>query len=109
MLREFLRLESAGGIILMAAAVAALIIDNSPAAPLYDLLLTTPVSVSVGTFAIAKPLIPWINDGLMAVFFFLVGLELKREMLEGELASRQQVVLPAMAAIGVWLVLATLF
>ncbi|MDA0221493.1 MAG: Na+/H+ antiporter NhaA [Proteobacteria bacterium] len=100
MLREFLRLESAGGIILMAAAVAALIIDNSPAAPLYDLLLTTPVSVSVGTFAIAKPLILWINDGLMAVFFFLVGLELKREMLEGELASRQQVVLPAMAAIG---------
>ena len=100
MLREFLRLESAGGIILMAAAVAALIIDNSPAAPFYDLLLTTPVSVSVGTFAIAKPLILWINDGLMAVFFFLVGLELKREMLEGELASRQQVVLPAMAAIG---------
>lgn len=100
MLREFLRLESAGGIILMAAAIAALIIDNSPAAPLYDLLLTTPVSVSVGAFAIGKPLILWINDGLMAVFFFLVGLELKREMLEGELASRQQVVLPAMAAIG---------
>jgi len=100
MLREFLRLESAGGIILMAAAIAALIIDNTPAAPIYDLLLTTPVSVSVGTFAIGKPLILWINDGLMAVFFFLVGLELKREMLEGELASRQQAVLPAMAAIG---------
>ena len=100
MLREFLRLESAGGIILMAAAVAALIIDNTPAAVFYDLLLTTPVSVSVGAFGIAKPLILWINDGLMAVFFFLVGLELKREILEGELASRQQAVLPAMAAIG---------
>ncbi len=100
MLREFLRLESAGGIILMAAAVAALIIDNTPAAVFYDLLLTTPVSVAVGDFGIAKPLILWINDGLMAVFFFLVGLELKREMLEGELASRQQAVLPAMAAIG---------
>lgn len=100
MLRSFLRLESAAGILLMAVAVLAIVIDNSPAAPLYDLLLTTPVVVSVGSFAIAKPLLLWINDGLMAVFFFLVGLELKRELVEGELASVRQAMLPAMAAIG---------
>jgi len=100
MLREFLRLESAGGIVLMAAAVLALVVSNSPLASYYDLLLTTPVVVAVGEFAIAKPLLLWVNDGLMAVFFFLVGLELKRELRDGELASRQQAVLPAMAALG---------
>jgi len=74
MIREFLRLESAAGIILMAAALLAIAADNSPLAPIYDLLLGTPVSLSVGTFALSKPLILWINDGLMAIFFFLIGL-----------------------------------
>tara|TARA_Y100001934_G_scaffold131718_1_gene159737 strand:+ start:2547 stop:2774 length:228 start_codon:yes stop_codon:yes gene_type:complete len=73
MLREFLRLESAAGIILMAAALIAIIADNSPLAPTYDLLLNTPVSLSIGTFELAKPLILWINDGLMAVFFSSSG------------------------------------
>lgn len=70
MLREFLRLESAAGIILMAAAVLAIIADNSPLAPYYDLLLSTKVVLAIGNFEIAKPLILWINDGLMAVFSF---------------------------------------
>jgi len=68
MFREFLRLESAAGIILMGAAVLAIVADNSPLAPTYDLLLNTPVSVSIGEFNIAKPLLLWVNDGLMAVF-----------------------------------------
>tara|TARA_B100000676_G_scaffold68305_1_gene68427 strand:- start:4786 stop:5952 length:1167 start_codon:yes stop_codon:yes gene_type:complete len=100
MLREFLRLESAAGIILMAAALIAIIADNSPLAPTYDLLLNTPVSLSIGTFELAKPLILWINDGLMAVFFFLIGLELKRELRVGELSTRDQALLPVIAAIG---------
>ncbi len=69
MSREFLRLESAAGIILMAAAVLAIAADNSPLVLYYDLLLDTPVMLTIGEFALAKPLILWINDGLMAVFF----------------------------------------
>ena len=99
-LREFLQLSSAGGIVLMLAAVAAMVASNSPLAGYYDLLLTTPFSIAIGDFSIAKPLLLWINDGLMAVFFFMVGLELKRELLEGELASRQRALLPLMAAFG---------
>jgi NhaA family Na+:H+ antiporter len=100
MLREFLRLESAAGIILMAAAVLAIVADNSPLAPYYDLLLSTKVVLAIGNFEIAKPLILWINDGLMAVFFFLIGLELKRELKVGALSTRDQALLPLFAAIG---------
>ncbi|MGY8996306.1 MAG: Na+/H+ antiporter NhaA [Alphaproteobacteria bacterium] len=100
MLREFLRLESAAGIILMAAAVLAIIADNSPLAPYYDLLLSTKVVLAIGNFEIAKPLVLWINDGLMAVFFFLIGLELKRELKAGALSTRDQALLPLIAAIG---------
>ncbi|MBT6204689.1 MAG: Na+/H+ antiporter NhaA [Rhodospirillaceae bacterium] len=100
MLREFLRLESAAGIILMGAALLALVIDNSPMAWAYDLLLDTPVVVSIGEFSIAKPLLLWVNDGLMAVFFFLIGLELKREMLIGALSTRDRALLPLIAAVG---------
>ena len=82
--RAFLRLDSAAGIILVAAAGLALLANNSPLALWYDALLDTPASVRVGTLGIDKPLLLWINDGLMAVFFLLVGLEIKREMLEGE-------------------------
>jgi NhaA family Na+:H+ antiporter len=97
-IREFLRLESAGGILLIGAAVLALIMTNSPLVGVYGALLDTPVAVRIGSFEIAKPLLLWINDGLMAVFFFLVGLELKREFMEGELSTPAQIVLPALAA-----------
>ncbi|MDX1516317.1 MAG: Na+/H+ antiporter NhaA [Woeseiaceae bacterium] len=99
-IRNFLRMESAGGIVLMLAAVVAIVIANSPLARYYDLLLDVPVEIRIGAFYIAKPLILWINDGLMAVFFFLVGLELKREILEGELSRPANVMLPAVGAVG---------
>ena len=97
---EFLRLESAGGIILMIAAASALVLANTPLSVYYDLLISTPVAIQVGPLEIAKPLLLWINDGLMAVFFFLIGLELKRELLEGELSQVSKVILPAVGAIG---------
>ncbi|MBA6389272.1 Na+/H+ antiporter NhaA [Colwellia sp. BRX10-3] len=101
---DFLKLEAASGIILMFAAVAAMIIANSPFMIYYDMLLNVPVQISVGAFEIAKPLLLWINDGLMALFFFLVGLELKREFLEGDLSQPGQVTLPAIGAVGGMLV-----
>ncbi len=97
---RFLQQESAGGILLVAAAVFAMVLANSPLHPLYQLLIDTPVAVRVGGLEIAKPLLLWVNDGLMAIFFLLVGLELKRELLEGELASARQVALPALGALG---------
>ncbi len=100
LLRDFLRLESAAGIVLMLAAAAALVCSNSPLAALYDGLLGTHVSVLINGYGIDKPLLLWINDGLMAVFFLLVGLEIKREILEGQLSSRDQIVLPAVGAAG---------
>lgn len=99
-LRDFLRLESAGGILLVGAAALAMILVNSPFAWLYNSLLEVPVAIRIGDFEIFKPMLLWINDGLMAVFFFLVGLELKREIIEGELSQPEQAVLPAFAAVG---------
>ena len=99
-IREFLKLESAGGIMLMIAAVLAMGVANSPLYAWYEQLLGIPVEIRVGALIIAKPLMLWINDGLMAVFFFLVGLELKREIVEGELSRPANVMLPALAAIG---------
>jgi NhaA family Na+:H+ antiporter len=99
-IQEFIRLETSGGIILMIAAVLAMIIANSPLATAYDAILGTYIKVSIGSFEIAKPAILWINDGLMAIFFFLVGLEIKREVLAGELSSFDKAILPIMAAIG---------
>ncbi len=99
-IKNFLKLESSGGIILMIAAVLAMIAANSPAAGLYGLFLETPVEVRVGALMIAKPLFLWVNDGLMAVFFFLVGLELKREIVDGELSRPANVLLPAVGAVG---------
>jgi NhaA family Na+:H+ antiporter len=103
-IRDFLALESAGGILLAGAALLALLLANSPLEAAYTGFLDTPVEVRVGAFEIAKPLLLWVNDGLMAMFFFLVGLELKREALEGELSSPTQVMLPALAAAGGMLV-----
>ncbi|MGB3096904.1 MAG: Na+/H+ antiporter NhaA, partial [Candidatus Deferrimicrobiaceae bacterium] len=99
-LHDFLRLEAAGGLVLMVAAVLALVVANSPLAPYYAKLLDLPLEIRIGTFGIAKPLLLWINDGLMAVFFFLVGMELKREVVEGHLSSLRQASLPAFAAVG---------
>ena len=99
-LTEFIRLESAGGILLLCAAIVAMIVANSSLADWYELLLNTPVAVLVGELEIHKPLLLWINDGLMAIFFFLIGLEIKREFLEGELSSPSQIVLPALGAAG---------
>jgi NhaA family Na+:H+ antiporter len=98
--RDFLRLEAAGGILLFLGAVAALVCANSPLDALYAGFLDTPVELRFGGFEIAKPLLLWINDGLMAVFFLLVGLELKREMLAGALSRPAEIALPALAAVG---------
>ena len=99
-LREFLRLEASGGILLMLAAVAALILANSPLGDSYIAFQRIPGSVQVGALVISKPLLLWVNDLWMALFFFLVGLEIKRELLEGQLADRTQLLLPAAAALG---------
>jgi NhaA family Na+:H+ antiporter len=108
-IKDFLKLESASGIILLAAAIAAMLIANSPLAGLYDLLIEMPVEVRVGPLHLSKPFLLWINDGLMAVFFLLVGLELKREVLEGELAEPRNLILPAVAAFGGMLVPAAIY
>lgn len=97
---RFLQLESAGGILLMMAAAVAMVFANTPLVSLYELLLSTPVEFRVGALEVAKPLLLWINDGLMAVFFMLVGLELKRELVEGELSDKRNIILPAVGAIG---------
>ncbi|MGP0012568.1 MULTISPECIES: Na+/H+ antiporter NhaA [Pseudomonas] len=97
---RFFQLEAASGLLLIAAAALALIINNSPLSHLYAGLLDVPVVAQVGALQIAKPLLLWINDGLMALFFLLIGLEVKRELLEGHLSKPSQVVLPGAAAIG---------
>lgn len=109
LLKDFFKLEAASGILLVLAAILAIIIANSPLEYLYDLLLDLPVEIRIGPLLVAKPLLLWINDGLMAVFFFLVGLELKREILEGELSSPSTIVLPAIGAIGGMLVPALIY
>jgi len=105
----FFKLESSGGILLMFAAVLAIVFANTPLSSLYDLLLSTPVEVRIGSLEIAKPLLLWINDGLMAVFFFLIGLELKRELIEGELADKRNIILPGVGALGGMLVPALIY
>lgn len=99
-IREFLKLESSGGILLMGAAALALVVANSPLQAYYAQLLRLPGAIRLGPLDITKPLILWVNDGLMAIFFCLVGLEVKRELREGELSSLRKVSLPALGALG---------
>lgn len=99
-IKAFFQFEAAGGIVLALAAIAAMIIANSPLNLWYESFIHAPVAIQIGDFAIAKDAHHWINDGLMAIFFFLVGLELKREVLIGELSNVKQIILPAGAALG---------
>ena len=99
-IRQFLQSEATAGVALMITSVIALIWANSPAAPLYEAFLALPVTMTAGGVGIDKPLLLWINDGLMAIFFLLVGLEIKREVLAGELSNRAKAMLPGIAALG---------
>ncbi len=99
-LQDFVRQESASGIILIVAMLLAMLLANSPFDPLYEWILHLTIAVQIGALEIHKPLLMWVNDGLMAVFFLLVGLEVKREVLEGQLSSVSQVALPGFAALG---------
>lgn len=100
LIKDFFKLESASGILLVITAFLAIVIANTPLNVFYQDFFETTLEIRVGDFAIDKPLLLWINDGLMAIFFFMVGLELKRELLEGELSEPSNVILPALAAIG---------
>lgn len=97
---KFFQQESAGGILIVSAAFLAILLANSPFYSLYKMLIDTPASIKIGALEIAKPLLLWVNDGLMAIFFFLVGIELKREILEGELSNIRKIVLPGLGAVG---------
>lgn len=107
--KQFFKLESAGGLILFIAAVLAMLLKNSPLAIWYTDVLTLPVQVRVGDLDLNKPLVLWVNDGLMAVFFLLVSLEIKREILIGYLSRASDLVLPAAAAIGGMLLPAAIY
>lgn len=107
--QAFFQHEAAGGIVLIVAAALALLLENSPLAWIYDALLDTPVAIQVGALELDKPLLLWINDGLMAIFFFLVGLEIKREIVEGRLSSITTATFPIAAAIGGMLVPALVY
>lgn len=104
-----MRQDSSSGILLIFAAILAMILENSPLSWFYDALLDTPVEIRIGELQLAKPLLLWINDGLMAVFFMLIGLEVKREFLEGELSRLDQIILPGLGAIGGMLVPAAIY
>jgi NhaA family Na+:H+ antiporter len=107
--QEFVHAESSGGILLLAATAVALIWANSPWADTYHEIWQTPISLVVGQHALTETVLEWINDGLMAMFFFVIGLEIKREMLVGELASIRQAALPLAAAVGGTVVPAALY
>jgi NhaA family Na+:H+ antiporter len=99
-MQRFLRLESLAGIALLVAAALGMVLANSPLASWYEHILSVPLQVRLGDTGLEKPLLLWINDGLMAVFFLMVALELKREVLDGELSRPSQVALPLAASFG---------
>ena len=98
--QKFVKIESFSGILLFSATVIALIWANSPLSNSYETFWQYEIGISLHNFELSKPLILWINDGLMAVFFFLIGLEIKRELLIGELNSLRKATFPIFAAIG---------
>lgn len=108
-IEEFIQKESASGILLIFATMLALILSNSAMSALYSSFLHIPVEIRVGSLHLDKSLYHWVNDGLMAIFFLLIGLEVKREILEGHLSSLKQVALPGMAALGGMLVPAGIY
>lgn len=99
-IQAFMKLEASAGLILMGVALLAMLAANTALAPFYDTFLNTNIRVGIGGFEISKAALLWINDGLMAIFFFLVGLEIKREVLTGELSSVDKAILPVLAAVG---------
>ena len=107
--RDWISGEAAPGVLLLMAAGLALVWANSPLALTYERLFSTPVTVGFGDLSLTKPILLWINDGLMAVFFLLVGLEIKREIVSGQLSGRDQAALPLAAAVGGMLVPAGLY
>lgn len=107
--RDFIKIQSSGGIVLILSTILALIWANSSWGGLYEAFKNMPLTIGAGSFVLCKPAILWINDGLMAVFFFVVGLEIKREVLVGELNSIRQSILPIAAAIGGMVVPALLY
>jgi len=100
LLEDFIKQESSSGIVLIFVTILALIFANTGLSPLYQAFLNIPVAVQLGALSIDKPLLLWINDGLMAIFFLLVGLEVKREIIEGNLSTMKQAILPIIAAVG---------
>ncbi len=108
-IHTFLKRESSAGILLIFITIFALILQNSGLSEMYNNFLHTHVEIRFGNLQIAKPLLLWVNDGLMAVFFFLIGLEVKREVMEGHLSSLSQVALPGIAAVGGMVVPALVF
>ncbi len=107
--KEFIQTESSSGVLLIIATLLALFLSNSFLAPFYQSFLHIPVEIRVGNLQLAKSLYHWVNDGLMAIFFLLIGLEVKREILEGHLSSLSQVALPGFAAVGGMLVPALIY
>ncbi len=108
-IEEFIQKESASGILLILATILALILSNTFMSPLYQSFLHIPVEIRVGSLQLDKSLYHWVNDGLMAIFFLLIGLEVKREILEGHLSSMGQIALPGIAAVGGMLVPAAIY
>ncbi|NOZ51383.1 MAG: Na+/H+ antiporter NhaA [Chloroflexi bacterium] len=106
---EFIQKESASGILLIFATILALVLSNTFMSPLYESFLHIPVEIRIGSLHLDKSLYHWVNDGLMAIFFLLIGLEVKRELLEGHLSSLRQITLPGMAAVGGMVVPAAIY
>jgi NhaA family Na+:H+ antiporter len=106
---RFLHVESSGGIVLLACTVVALLLANSPLEAVYESVLHTVAGFSVGPFSLSNPLVEWVNDGLMALFFLVVGLEIKREIVSGELSDPRKALLPVVAAVGGMAVPAVLY
>ncbi len=108
-IRDLFKNERTAGILLIVATILALFLQNSSLSIYYNSFLHTPIEIRFGALHISKPLLLWVNDGLMAIFFFLIGLEVKREVMEGHLSSVSKIILPAIAAVGGMVVPALIF